>query len=1100
MEAIGQSSDGFLWFVSRDLYRFDGVQFVRWNVPSGGGPAGTAALELGELMNAVSDHAGGLWVVGLEGIVHLKSTVIASRFELPGLQTTQTSSDPDGSLWVVRSANVVTDAPVCHVTDTAVRCFGKADGIPISPIDSLLPDGKGGFWLGGQTALVHWHDGVSETYPNAALKSNEGLPGISALARGPDGSLWLGILAAGCGGGLERFPNSMFRPFVAPGFDGSKLRVRTVMFDRDGNLWVGTLGKGIFRIHGTVVDHYGRSEGLSSDIASAIFEDREGIVWIATPNGIDSFRDPRVASFSTSEGLANDVPFGVLAARDGSIWVANIGSLDHIEKSGAVSSIRPADALPGNRVTTMLEDHAGNLWLGIDNGLFLFDHGRFRRLTGPNNQQVGYVAGMTEDMEGNIWAECGGKTRKLVRIRDFKVREEFPESQIPRGRTLAANPQGGIWIGTVKGDLALFRHGVLKEFPLHATGDPVIHQIIANSDGSVLANSADGLVGLRQDKVQRLTTKNGLPCNFVISFIEDREKRWWLYTDCGIVELPDSELKRWWANPEVVVDIRVYDVWDGARAGRPAYNSAAYSSDGRVWFASGDVVQMLDPSKLSRKALAALTYIESVTVNRKELRPTDNLKLSPHPRDLQIDYTSPTFLIPEKVKFRYRLDGYDRDWHDAGTRRQAFYTDLPPGKYSFRVIACNSDGVWNETPAKLDFTVAPAYYQTNWFRALCAAVILGLLWTAYQFRIGQLEAQEQKFREAVETMPALAFVARADGYRTFVNHGWVDYTGMTVEQAIGAGWQTAVYPDDLKRVDEKWRKAAATGKPLEYDLRLRRGTDGAYRWFQTRVAPLRDKRGKLVKWCGVANDIEDRKRAEQLQADLAHTNRISLLGELAASIAHEIKQPITGAMANARASLRWLKRDYPDLKEACEAIGKIERDGARANEIIDRLRALYKKTPPQRSPLDVNDVITEMVVLLRGEAHRHAVSIRSELATDVPKITGDRVQVQQVLMNLILNAIEAMHETGGVLMLKSERYNNGHVLISASDTGVGLPADKADQIFNAFFTTKPQGSGMGLAISRSIVESHGGRLWACPNDGRGATFKFTLPVDPNAQG
>jgi signal transduction histidine kinase len=277
-------------------------------------------------------------------------------------------------------------------------------------------------------------------------------------------------------------------------------------------------------------------------------------------------------------------------------------------------------------------------------------------------------------------------------------------------------------------------------------------------------------------------------------------------------------------------------------------------------------------------------------------------------------------------------------------------------------------------------------------------------------------------------------------------------------------------------------------------MRLRRGVDGEYRWFQTRARPLRDKRGKVVKWCGVATDIEDRKRAEQLQAELAHSNRVSMLGELAASIAHELKQPITGAMANARASLRWLNREQPDVQEACDAIGRIVRDGTRASEIIDRLRSLYKKTPPQRTVVDVNELISEMVALLRGEAYRHAVSIRVDLAADLLKITADRVQLQQVLMNLMLNAIEAMRETGGVLTVKSRGDENGRVLISVSDTGVGLPAGKADQIFDAFFTTKPQGSGMGLAISRSIIESHRGRLWATPNDGRGASFHFTLPT------
>jgi len=249
-----------------------------------------------------------------------------------------------------------------------------------------------------------------------------------------------------------------------------------------------------------------------------------------------------------------------------------------------------------------------------------------------------------------------------------------------------------------------------------------------------------------------------------------------------------------------------------------------------------------------------------------------------------------------------------------------------------------------------------------------------------------------------------------------------------------------------------------------------------------------------VQWYGVATDIEDRKRAEQLQADLAHTNRVSMLGELAASISHELKQPISAAVMDAQASLRWLNRDQPDLDQARRATAAIVKDGRLAVDIIDRLRSLYKKTPPQREPVDVDEMIGEMVLLLRSEANEYAVSIRTDLAADLPKITADRVQLQQVLMNLMLNGIEAMKETGGVLTVKTARGEGSQVLISVSDTGVGLPPEKAGEIFNAFFTTKPHGSGMGLAISRSIVESHGGRLWAASNDGRGATFHFTLPT------
>jgi signal transduction histidine kinase len=286
----------------------------------------------------------------------------------------------------------------------------------------------------------------------------------------------------------------------------------------------------------------------------------------------------------------------------------------------------------------------------------------------------------------------------------------------------------------------------------------------------------------------------------------------------------------------------------------------------------------------------------------------------------------------------------------------------------------------------------------------------------------------------------------------------------------------------------------AGGAPFEMEMRYRRAADGQYRWFLARAVPLRDARGKIVKWYGVSTDIQDRKRAEELQAELAHTNRISTMGELVVSIAHELAQPITATTNNAKASLRWLQRDPPDLTQVRIGTESIIEAGVFASEIIDRLRSLYKKSSPKRELVAINDVIGEMVLLLRSEASGYAVSIRTDLAPALPEITGDRVQVQQVLMNLMLNGIEAMKETGGVLTVKTGRGEGGQLLISVSDTGVGLPEGRADEIFNAFFTTKPQGSGMGLAISRSIVESHSGRLWATSNDGRGATFHFTLPT------
>ena len=743
MYTIAQTSDGFLWFLSSrgDIYRFDGVQFRPWRLPADAGL-------IGRIRNIVGDQAGGLWALGADGIVRLKDGIVTSHFELEGLMPNagNVSKDSDGSLWVVRGENGISD-PVCHVTERALKCFGKSDGIPIAPIDAIVADGGGGFWLGGQAALVHWHDGVSEMYAIAGLRSNAGAPGIMSLARGPDGSVWVGIISKGSGQGLARFEQGTVRSFVTQTFDGSKFGVFALRFDQDGNLWVGTDSDGVFRVRGNAVDHYARAEGFSSDFVRAFFEDREGIIWAATSNGVDKFHDPQVTTFSAVEGLGKDWAVGVSASRDDTIWVANAESLDRIEKNGAISSIRTGSGLPGSQVSSLLADRAGNMWVGVDDGLYVFTNGHFRRLPDPNHQPLGLVFELIEDVDGNIWAECAG-SGKLVRIRDFQVQQEFSRSQIPTGR-LSPDPQGGVWIGTRDGEFALFRDGVLKKFPVGSKASPWTNQIIAEAGGSVLAAFDDGLVGLRQGKVQRMTTKNGLPCDGILSFVQDKEKRWWLNTQCGVVEFSDSELQRWWANPDAIIQPRFYEVLDGARpSARPPFKSAANSSDGRVWFVNSGVVQMVDPSRLSQKALPAVTYIESLIVDRKEFAASNNLKLPPRSRDLQIDYTSPTLTIPQKVKFRYRLDNYDRDWHDAGNRRQAFYTDLPPGKYSFRVIACNSDGVWNENAAKLDFSVAPAYYQTNWFRALCTTVFLALLWAAYQLRVRHLHKQFDMMLEA----------------------------------------------------------------------------------------------------------------------------------------------------------------------------------------------------------------------------------------------------------------------------------------------------------------------------------------------------------------
>jgi PAS domain S-box-containing protein len=386
-------------------------------------------------------------------------------------------------------------------------------------------------------------------------------------------------------------------------------------------------------------------------------------------------------------------------------------------------------------------------------------------------------------------------------------------------------------------------------------------------------------------------------------------------------------------------------------------------------------------------------------------------------------------------------------------------------------------------------------------------VLKGFLGTAMDITEQELLTQELELRqahltEAQKLTHTGSWVWRVpDRNAVHLSEEWYRIYGFDPAEGAPA-WEERlerVHPED--RLKWKGTIERAIVEKADYELEFRIVIpNGKVKWIHTVGHPVLSDTGDLEQFVGCSTDITERKRAEQererlrqLEADLAHINRVSTLGEMAASLAHEIKQPIAAAITSANSCIEWLAHEPPNLDRACAAAARIDKYGNRAAEIIDRIRSFYRKSPPRRELVDVNGVIHEMLTLLEGEATRHSVAMGTELAAELPKITADRVQLQQVFMNLMLNAIEAMKDSGGEFTVKSQ-LQDGQLQFSVSDTGVGLPMEKMDQIFSAFFTTKPQGSGMGLAISRSIVESHGGQLWASANSGGGATFHFTLPI------
>jgi PAS domain S-box-containing protein len=354
----------------------------------------------------------------------------------------------------------------------------------------------------------------------------------------------------------------------------------------------------------------------------------------------------------------------------------------------------------------------------------------------------------------------------------------------------------------------------------------------------------------------------------------------------------------------------------------------------------------------------------------------------------------------------------------------------------------------------------------------------------------------------LQQLPVSAWTLKPDGTPDFVNQVWLEFAGQTLDFVCShpEAWMAAVHPEDREIAAKSFWEGVRSGRGFAVETRSLRAQDGTYRWHLQQAVVVRDAEGKVLKFVGTTTDIDDQKRTEealrQAQGDLARINRVTIMGELAASLAHELSQPISGATTNANTCLLKLGRDEPNLDEVRAVVRKFARDAQRAADIIGRIRSQFARGAINPEVIDVNEIHRETVALLRDEAVRYNISVRTELAADLPQIVGDRVQLQQVAMNLIVNGIEAMKDVDGLreMVIKSQRADGEQILVSVSDTGVGFPPQLAERIFDPYFTTKPQGTGMGLRISRSIIESHSGRLWAVGSPGCGATFHLSLPA------
>jgi diguanylate cyclase (GGDEF)-like protein len=736
IQAVLQTRDGFLWLGTQEgLVRFDGVRFTVFN------QASEAAFQDHDVRALCEDKEGTLWI-GTQGggLVRFKGGVFSLYNVSSGLPSNRVLSlfmDKLGRLWVG--------------TDQGLSRFDN--GRFVSPLDLgtshvvlAMAETQGALWFATDgTGLLRLTDGI-ETF---VLKDGLANDTVRALLVSRDGTLWVGTRD-----GINRVQGGRITRIAGP-WDTRLQPVSSLAEDHHGNVWVGTTG-GLVRISGGRVAVHSETEGLSGASVLVVYEDREGSLWVGTEaHGLNQLRDSKIAAWGKREGLSHELLLPIYEDRAGVLWMGSYGgSLMSLEK-GQVRTYGKPEGLLGEFVTSLIEDREGTLWVGTDGeGLFQGKGGRFRRFGAIRDLPNPRVVALHEDREGALWIGCFGGG--LARLRDGKITRYGREQGLSSDHVLAIGQDkaGRLWIGTEGGGLNLLENGRFKTYTIEqGLGRNTIFCLRPDAEGALWIGTPGGLTRYKDGRFVNLTHAEGLFDDRVFQILPDEAGYFWMSSNKGIFRVAKQELDEFADKRRASVVSEAFGAGDGMRVaecngqGQPAGWRAR---DGSLWFPTPRGAVRVEPNRIRNNELPPPVAIEEVVIDRRRYDGGKDLVVPPGNGELEIHYTGLSFLEPGKVRFKYRLVGFDRDWVDAGTRRVAFYTNIPPRPYRFEVIAANNDGVWNEQGASLTFELRPNFYQARLFHVCIALGVVALPFFGYQWRIRQLALRERLLARLVK--------------------------------------------------------------------------------------------------------------------------------------------------------------------------------------------------------------------------------------------------------------------------------------------------------------------------------------------------------------
>jgi diguanylate cyclase (GGDEF)-like protein len=738
VESIAQTPDGYVWLGTQEgLARFDGVRFVVFD------KANTPALRHNRVKALLADRDGSLWI-GTEGggIVRLRNgvfTTLGVAEGLPSPRIYELAQDAEGTVWAG------TDRGLSRFRDGRFVEGPRDEGLFRRDIEALRA-GRDGLWVGLGEGFVRVAGDAVEPPATPGLP-----PGpVSALWEDADGTLWVGTRR----GLYVRRPGQAQLTPGAAGLPGPV--VTAIRRDRDGGLWVGT-ETGAARIDGEATQVLGTRQGLSNDQVMRIFEDREGSIWIGTQDGgVNRLADGKFTTYSSAEGLAGDIAWPVFGDRDGNVWIGTkSGGLSRF-RDGRFQNFSTADGLSSNSVQSIAQGADGALWIGTrGGGLNRLKDGRFTVYSMHEGLPHESVSALMASRDGGLWVGMrGGGLARLQdgRITTWSSREGLPSDTI---HFLLESADGTLWIATNGGGLVRFRDGAFRAFTTReGLSADVVNVLHEDAQGTLWVGTfGGGLNRMRGDGFVSYTISQGLYDDAIFSILEDGQGRLWMSCNKGIFRVDKRQLDELDRKEVARLTPVAYGVEDGMKNREcnganqpPAWRDAG----GRLWFPTIEGVAVIDPARIRTNPVPPRVSVERLVVDGRDVAPRDELVLGPGARNLEFHYAAPSFVVPQRVQYRYLLEGLDPEWMEAGTRRVAYYSRLPPGRFRFRVTAANDDGLWNSETAAVSFRLRPHFYETPWFYAACSLAVAGLLWGGDRLRVRGLRSREAALQRLVD--------------------------------------------------------------------------------------------------------------------------------------------------------------------------------------------------------------------------------------------------------------------------------------------------------------------------------------------------------------